>query len=318
MPSTRFQRCPKCRQNLNRIHFRSKKGDYTTSCQTCLRNNRIHSRFFPSNRRLYYKELKLRAEKCFECGSPEISQFVYFKRNNERNSFSQLSVNEMKSFAKYGRFVCYSCKVKIFMEATKDCKISKKIQSLRQFVNTVKEVFIGKCLDCEKVVKSDNVMEFEFDHVPGRGTKITEISTMVGSGFDIDIITEEMKKCDLVCHDCHSKRTAERILERFVKEDLPFLDEYLNPPSKKQRPPLVVDYPKKIQQLKKLQKLALPENCVFYQIREKKRKEKNYTISNPEEPKAVKKKKKRHYLRLPWKIFRQKKRKLKMLRKLYE
>ena len=46
----------------------------------------------------------------------------------------------------------------------------------------------------------------EFDHV--RGDKSMEIASM--RGFSLERITHEVEKCDIVCANCHRKRTAQR------------------------------------------------------------------------------------------------------------
>ena len=48
----------------------------------------------------------------------------------------------------------------------------------------------------------------DFDHV--RGIKKANISTMVRQAYSIETIKEEVAKCDLVCANCHRKRTAKR------------------------------------------------------------------------------------------------------------
>lgn len=58
------------------------------------------------------------------------------------------------------------------------------------------------CLDC-KVMYPHYVLQF--DHV--RGEKIMDVSKMARGGYSLKSIQAEIDKCELVCSNCHSKRT---------------------------------------------------------------------------------------------------------------
>lgn len=62
------------------------------------------------------------------------------------------------------------------------------------------------CLDC-KVGYPPYVMDF--DH-RDPSTKYKGISEMVGTGYKLDRILEEIEKCDLICSNCHRIRTYNR------------------------------------------------------------------------------------------------------------
>ena len=63
----------------------------------------------------------------------------------------------------------------------------------------------ARCLDCG-LREREHPEVYEFDHV--RGTKYTEMSRLWGRSWTV--ISRELKKCDLVCRNCHVKRTAHR------------------------------------------------------------------------------------------------------------
>ena len=71
------------------------------------------------------------------------------------------------------------------------------------------------CLDCGE---SDPVV-LEFDHV--RGEKFRNISWLVLHRSSIDLIEQEIEKCDVVCANCHRRRTAERAEWYSQYENLP-------------------------------------------------------------------------------------------------
>ncbi len=60
------------------------------------------------------------------------------------------------------------------------------------------------CVDCGE----NNPLVLTFDHV--RGNKRLGISEMVGRGWSIETIKEEIRKCDVVCFNCHMRRERRR------------------------------------------------------------------------------------------------------------
>jgi hypothetical protein len=60
------------------------------------------------------------------------------------------------------------------------------------------------CVDCGE----DDSRVLQFDHV--RGVKHGDVAQMVISGYSWNRILEEIAKCEIVCANCHSKRTAQR------------------------------------------------------------------------------------------------------------
>ena len=84
-----------------------------------------------------------------------------------------------------------------------------KNQPSRVIVNNLKD---NPCLDCGGLFPPECM---DFDHV--RGIKSKEISKLVKPGVSLDVIKEEISKCDLVCSNCHRIRTAQRKKENAVQ-----------------------------------------------------------------------------------------------------
>lgn len=66
----------------------------------------------------------------------------------------------------------------------------------------------GGCADCGE---KDPVV-LEFDHV--RGKKVNNISTMVfarAMPFDSRVVQDELAKCEVVCANCHRRRTSKKL-----------------------------------------------------------------------------------------------------------
>jgi hypothetical protein len=59
------------------------------------------------------------------------------------------------------------------------------------------------CVDCGQ----DDPVILEFDHV---GEKTATIARLVSDGAKLDILAEEMSRCEVVCVNCHRRRTARR------------------------------------------------------------------------------------------------------------
>jgi len=60
------------------------------------------------------------------------------------------------------------------------------------------------CSDC----KETDPVVLEFDHV--RGKKLCNLSAMAQAAYSIRRIDEEIAKCEVVCANCHRRRTASR------------------------------------------------------------------------------------------------------------
>jgi len=83
----------------------------------------------------------------------------------------------------------------------------KRVTSLTKFEEYVrlKRQTCESCKDCHTQFPWQMM---HFDHVPERGPKLFSLSRIRGKTFyEIDI---EMAKCDLVCANCHVKRTFDR------------------------------------------------------------------------------------------------------------
>jgi hypothetical protein len=61
------------------------------------------------------------------------------------------------------------------------------------------------CIECGE---GDPIV-LEFDHRE-QDTKCGDISNMAGGSLGIDTLVEEIKKCDVLCANCHRRRTAKQ------------------------------------------------------------------------------------------------------------
>lgn len=64
------------------------------------------------------------------------------------------------------------------------------------------------CTDCKRFFPH---YVMEYDHVPERGEKRVNVAVMAGTRkLTAATLVAEMKKCDLVCANCHAIRTHNR------------------------------------------------------------------------------------------------------------
>ena len=73
----------------------------------------------------------------------------------------------------------------------------------KEFVDNIKKD--RPCVDCGHTFP---LVAMDFDHV--RGEKARSISGLVSGAYKIELIAEEIAKCEIVCACCHRIRTANR------------------------------------------------------------------------------------------------------------
>jgi hypothetical protein len=73
---------------------------------------------------------------------------------------------------------------------------------------------LGKCTRCPRTYDPTNPRFWHFDHLDSK-TKIDDVSNMVADCRPLEMITAEMKKCQLLCGNCHVDVTAERLQDHW-------------------------------------------------------------------------------------------------------
>ncbi len=78
----------------------------------------------------------------------------------------------------------------------------------RAIINTEK-LRRGKCLRCPRRVTLETCCAFDFDH-SDRSTKVIDVSQLIkrSQAFFDKHIDSELKACDMLCCNCHKKKTA--------------------------------------------------------------------------------------------------------------
>lgn len=84
-------------------------------------------------------------------------------------------------------------------------------QDYKQRVNQIKEN--NPCTDCGEF---HPYYVMQFDHL--RNNKTANVSAMIRNRRGIDVIMKEIQKCELVCANCHAKRTYRRAARKRKKK----------------------------------------------------------------------------------------------------
>lgn len=120
----------------------------------------------------------------------------------------------LTEFARFKRLSwCKECKRQYereYYRANKARRIEwneRNVQIRREFI--LKYLLAHPCADCGE---ADPIV-LDFDHV--QGEKIEAVSAMAWQGYSIERLEAEIAKCEVVCSNCHRRRTHAR---RTVKE----------------------------------------------------------------------------------------------------
>ena len=87
----------------------------------------------------------------------------------------------------------------------KQARVQKELRRVERTLFLLEYFARHTCVDCGE---SDPVV-LEFDHVDEKGEKAFEVARNFAERRWQDVLAE-MEKCEVVCANCHRKRTAER------------------------------------------------------------------------------------------------------------
>ena len=86
-------------------------------------------------------------------------------------------------------------------------QVYSRRKKLRECINIMK--LGNRCKQCNVVCTHDYIKEFEFHHRTPRFKKFN-ISDGASRGYSLKKILREVKKCDLLCKDCHDDINPQR------------------------------------------------------------------------------------------------------------
>lgn len=209
--------CHKCYQKIYDAKYYKKNG------------RKIRVRVSKRHRYLYYtdknyrkenlsrgKELrkdrrkflnKLKNVRCVDCNikyPPYVMEFDHIRGNKlfTISNYIGISIQRLKKEIKKCEIVCSNC----HRIRTQNNRKKKRIKKSKQ-VTYIKKKKDCPCLDCN--IKYPTCV-MDFDHV--RGKKSFQIGCRLSMSFLN--IKKEIKKCDIVCSNCHRIRTWKRKLNK--------------------------------------------------------------------------------------------------------
>lgn len=94
----------------------------------------------------------------------------------------------------------YEKNKELFTQRTRDRR-TRSLRYLKEY-----KTKNNRCTDCGERFP---YYVLAFDHVPGRGEKIKNLCELARDA-SLETVKEEIKKCDIVCHNCHAERTHRR------------------------------------------------------------------------------------------------------------
>lgn len=136
---------------------------------------------------------KMETRLCNHCGERKpIEEFNWrWKHLNKRQSTCRTCQNEQKRN-------WYKRNKKTHIPNMVENRV-KKQSAGREYVWSY--LTTHPCLDCGE---KDPIV-LEFDHVKGK--KRASISRLLRNGHSVEVIQEEINKCEVVCANCHRRRT---------------------------------------------------------------------------------------------------------------
>lgn len=134
-----------------------------------------------------------------------------------------LSVEKIGDILKSMENTCSDCNLIIFYDPKiwKDLKLCNKCHNVRfiMIADEIQRYMIEKghikCAFCHKI--RTNPYEFHFDHI-NMFTKEGAVGQMMSVGVPIELIKEEINKCQLLCISCHAAVTYFERRFGFIRE----------------------------------------------------------------------------------------------------
>lgn len=206
--------CFTCKKQRDKIEFRmcrSNKDFLNDECTPC------YTEKYKDLRKFMFKLKEDMGGACMHCKEPNLLVLEFDHLRDKIRSVSLMtSKKKMEEEAKKCQLLCVFChNLKSMREThlprrkekcTKDTLIKRKREL---FVKTIK-LKIGRCEFCERIVDEKNYSAFHFDHIDEK-TKSRGISYLVnGTCSSEQTILNEIKKCRLLCANCHRLRTNDQ------------------------------------------------------------------------------------------------------------
>lgn len=112
--------------------------------------------------------------------------------------------------SKDGRqYICRPCKAEAH-QARREANLASILAAKSRRANTARDFIIeffksNPCVDCG----NSDMRVLEFDHV--RGDKFCGVGKLAREGRNLELVKQEIAKCEVRCKNCHTIKTYERM-----------------------------------------------------------------------------------------------------------
>lgn len=158
---------------------------------------------------IYYTTINPNVKKCFKCKNSKHISFFY-KCSTAKDGYHPYCKNCHSIYShKYRKRKKCGVKSRSYIRGGKRDRFGHSVAKIRSNRETRYQTFLNyiatkKCKDC----KESNPIVFEFDH---RNPKFKKFNiARIVAYVSFNKLLKEMKKCDIVCANCHKIRTAKR------------------------------------------------------------------------------------------------------------
>jgi len=120
---------------------------------------------------------------------------------NHKNKLLDLYHSECKECTRLFVKNHYNKNKKYYLEKTQKRNKKLKLEILEYISQFLQN---NPCIDCGE----SDIVVLEFDHKRDKFTKIKAVSSLVRASYPLNLIKEEIKKCEVRCANCHRRKTA--------------------------------------------------------------------------------------------------------------
>ncbi len=140
-------------------------------------------------------------KKCSKCDkNKSLSEFYFRKKGPRKGKYYEKCKECMKIRGRKYYYLNHDHQLKLAL-----IRRAKYRDALKKIIIQIKN---KPCLDCGKIYP---YFVMDFDHRDSKN-KEKEIARMITGGWSKNKIEREIKKCDLVCANCHRIRTYKNLL----------------------------------------------------------------------------------------------------------
>ncbi len=221
----RQRRCSKCHQHLPLAAFNRAGDDHQWWCRECFKayfreRGQAHRDHVRRNKGARVGKARhlvfglLHASACTDCGEshPAVLEFDHVDRKCFGISAAVaggVDIDRLEQELARCEIVCANCHRRRTIDRgdhwrSRPASEEQRGPRTRQRAAVRAWLADNSCLDCAE----NDLRVLEFDHV--RGDKLASVAQLVVREASLERLADEIAKCDVVCANCHRRRTAQR------------------------------------------------------------------------------------------------------------